>query len=34
MKHNFCGFIWEVKPSNLENGKGCPKCNRKISKGE
>ena len=34
MKHNLCGFIWEVKPSNLENGKGCPKCNRKISKGE
>lgn len=34
MKHDFCGFIWEVKPSNLENGKGCPKCNRKISKGE
>lgn len=34
MKHNLCGFIWEVKPNNLENGKGCPKCNRKISKGE
>lgn len=34
MRHNACGFIWETKPNNLENGKGCPKCNRKISKGE
>lgn len=29
-----CGFIWNVKPNNLEFGKGCPKCNKKISKGE
>lgn len=29
-----CGFIWKAKPHNILNGKGCPKCNRKISKGE
>ena len=29
-----CGFIWSIKPNNLEFGKGCPKCNKKISKGE
>lgn len=34
VRHLDCGFIWEVKPNNLENGKGCPKCNKKISKGE
>lgn len=34
VKHLACGFIWEVKPNNLAFGKGCPKCNRKISKGE
>lgn len=34
MRHDICGFIWEIKPNNLENGKGCPKCNRKVSKGE
>ena len=27
-----CGFIWEAKPNNILNGKGCPKC--KSSKGE
>lgn len=34
IKHCDCGFIWSVKPNNLESGRGCPKCNRKISKGE
>lgn len=29
-----CGFIWKVKPGNLNNGKGCPKCSKKFSKGE
>lgn len=27
-----CGNIWEAKPNNILNGKGCPKC--KSSKGE
>ena len=34
VRHKTCGFIWEIKPNNLENGKGCPRCNKKISKGE
>lgn len=29
-----CGFIWGVTPTNIKLGKGCPKCNKKISKGE
>lgn len=29
---NKCGHIWEAKPNNILNGKGCPKC--KLSKGE
>lgn len=29
-----CGFIWKVKPHFLRRYEGCPKCNRKISKGE
>lgn len=29
-----CGFIWKITPNNLKLGKGCPKCNRKKSKGE
>lgn len=33
IRHN-CGFIWKITPSNLKQGKGCPKCNKKISKGE
>lgn len=34
VRHIDCGFIWEVKPNNLEFGKGCPICNRKVPKGE
>lgn len=34
VKHNQCGFIWYITPANLKIGKGCPKCNKKISKGE
>lgn len=34
IRHDKCGFIWKVKPNNLKYGKGCPKCNRKVSKGE
>ena len=33
IKHE-CGFIWKVKPHFLRRYEGCPKCNRKISKGE
>lgn len=34
IKHDKCGFIWSITPNNLKLGKGCPKCNRKVSKGE
>lgn len=34
IKHDLCGFIWKAQPSNLKQGKGCPKCNKKKSKGE
>lgn len=34
IRHDACGFIWEITPTNLKLGKGCPKCNRKVSKGE
>lgn len=37
IKHNECGFIWKVKPSNFSsflNYNSCPQCNRRISKGE
>lgn len=33
-RHKKCGFCWTAKPHNILYGKGCPKCNRKISKGE
>lgn len=33
IKHS-CNFIWGITPSNLLMGKGCPKCYRKVSKGE
>lgn len=26
IKHNTCGHVYEVKPSNFLNGKRCPKC--------
>lgn len=29
-----CGFIWSIRPHLLHNYVGCPKCNRKRSKGE
>lgn len=30
-----CGFIWSVRPGDVIHGRtGCPKCNRKRSKGE
>lgn len=34
VKHEECGFIWKVQPSNLKKGSGCPKCSKKISHGE
>jgi hypothetical protein len=34
VRHKKCGFIWKITPNNLKLGKGCPKCNKKISKGE
>jgi hypothetical protein len=33
VKHS-CGFCWEITPNNLNLGKSCPKCSKKISKGE
>lgn len=35
LKHNSCGFIWKIRPHNIKslNG-GCPKCNKKRSRGE
>lgn len=33
LRHN-CGFTYKVKPHNYLCGKGCPRCNRKISRGE
>lgn len=34
-RHKECGFIFKTCPNNLVNGgTGCPKCNKKISKGE
>lgn len=34
IRHKKCGFIWGITPNNIKLGKGCPKCNKKISKGE
>lgn len=34
VRHKKCGFIWKITPNNIKLGKGCPKCNKKISKGE
>ena len=34
LKHKICGFCWYITPANLQLGKGCPKCNKKVSKGE
>lgn len=34
LRHNACGFIWSVRPSDVLNGRSrCPKCGRKESKG-
>lgn len=27
MKHNVCGYIYDVRPSNFLSGKRCPQCN-------
>jgi len=32
--HNECGFEWEVRPNDFLRGNRCPKCSRKISRGE
>lgn len=32
IKHK-CGFIFSIIPSRLKNYSGCPKCNKKLSKG-
>lgn len=34
IKHNKCGFIFSQLPNNFLRGKGCPKCNSNISRGE
>lgn len=33
-KHKDCGFIFSQLPGNFLKGRGCPKCNKKISIGE
>ena len=34
LKHDSCGFIWSVRPSDVLNGRSrCPKCGRIESKG-
>jgi hypothetical protein len=32
IRHNICGYEWDVTPNNLLRGYGCPECNK--SKGE
>lgn len=34
IRHKKCGFIWAITPNNIKLRKGCPKCNKKTSKGE
>lgn len=34
VKHLKCGFIWKTTVNSLYRYTGCPKCNKKISKGE
>lgn len=26
-RHNACGFIWKIRPNDIMNGHGCPRCN-------
>ncbi len=33
VRHQDCGFIFQISPDNLLRGKGCPRCNRYNSKG-
>ncbi len=30
MKHNKCGYEWNIQPSNFLSGKRCPECNKGI----
>lgn len=32
IKHNKCGYKWEVRPSNFLNGSRCPKCLNRIKR--
>lgn len=32
MKHNRCGYVWNIRPQNFLSGRRCPQCNE--SKGE
>lgn len=34
VRHKSCGFIWKVTPHEILSGYGCPKCNKRNSKGE
>lgn len=34
IRHDKCGFIWKVQPSNIKKGSRCPKCSKKMSHGE
>ncbi|HGD0580605.1 TPA: hypothetical protein ACH354_002268 [Clostridium perfringens] len=31
VRHNKCGYGWEIKPNNLLSGQGCPVCRKKES---
>lgn len=33
LKHKTCGFIWSVRPSDVNSGASCPRCGRNESKG-
>lgn len=30
--HNLCGFVWSVRPANIRQGSGCPKCGRRSAR--
>lgn len=30
-KHLVCGYEWKVRPNNIINGKGCPKCSNHVN---
>lgn len=32
IRHNNCGYEWDIKPINFTNGNRCPKCSKRIKK--